>query len=74
MLRMTALLIVEAFTFAILATLLFRDPSVLTTRIVAWVLVAITAFATIMIFGQRVLLEPFAKRVGICELCTKKNQ
>lgn len=69
MLRMTGLLLVEAVVFATLSAILFTTDDPATVRIVAYVLAAVTLFACVMMLGQRRLLGPFAKRVGICEVC-----
>lgn len=70
MLRMSYLLIVEAIIFATLTLVLFarsHDPSAV--RLVAFLLGLITLFALVMLVGQKRLIKPFAKSVGICEMC-----
>lgn len=74
MLRMTYLLLAEAVLFATLTLVLFyraHDPS--TVRVVAGVLAAVTLFACVMMLGQKQLLQPFARRVGICEMCAARK-
>lgn len=72
MLRMTWLLVIEALVFATLASLLISKPyDANTTQTIGYVLAAVALFVVVMAVGQSKLLRPFAKRVGICELCTK---
>ena len=74
MLRISYLLAVEVAIFVTLAAvLLLRAHDVAVVRAVGGVLVAVALFAAVMLVGQRRLLKPFAKRVGICELCSAKQ-
>lgn len=73
MLRLTWVLLAEAIVLATLSALLFARPvDAGTARLVAGVLAALAVFVTVMMLGQRTLLSPFAKRVGICDLCAKR--
>lgn len=73
MLRLTWVLLTEAIVLATLSILLFTRPvDAGTSRLVGGVLAGLAVFVTVMMLGQRTLLTPFAKRVGICELCSKR--
>ena len=73
MLRVTWVLVAEAVVLSTLAFVLFTRPyDSAAVRGVATVLALFAVFVTIMLAGQRKLLAPFVKRVGICELCAKK--
>ena len=70
MLRMTWLLVIEALVFALLSVaILSRPGDVHTSRMVGYVLVAITLFACVMALGQKRLLKPFVTFAGICKVC-----
>lgn len=72
-LSITTLLTIESLVFATLAAILFLrpgDPG--TVRLVGVGLATVAVFAAVMNLNQKQLLQPFARTVGICELCARK--
>lgn len=70
MLRVTWVLLAEAFVFAALAALLLARPqSALVARAVAGVLGVLVLVLLVVALGQRRTLRPLASRVGLCEVC-----